>query len=289
MVLLTTLAVGLLGLRAKLNVAGTELAKADANDVLQAAPRPNLGLSAVLKQPVDQWPARAAKVSSVGQIGLDRALTASTKPVVGADFTTHAMGLLTNPLAGGLKGDLSLGFEMSETEFAAAKWGEVTNPFRNGTLTAYKGQQPLYTPLVPQGGIEVMIQFGAVKNFVNKFNAGHTATFDSLRSHYRMYQQLYPQKGQITAFERPGSHVAWPRVSNRLDGKATQLALRPILDRLLYFHGFSSRVSQSPRHSAMIHCPVRFQWPLSHSRSPSVANRTASRTNDSFQWFPSVI
>lgn len=221
--------------KAKVNVAGTEVAKREANDILHAAPRPNLGLSAVLRHPEDQWPARAAKVSSVGQVGLDRALAVSTKPVVGADFTTHALGLLTNPLAGGFKGDLSLGFEMSEADFTAAKWGERTNPFRAGTLTAYRGQQPLYTPLVPQGGLEVTIQFGAVKDFVNKFNAGHTPTFDSLRSHYRMYQHLYQQQGRLTAFERPGSHVAWPRVAGRLDGKSTQLSLRPMLDRLLYF------------------------------------------------------
>jgi hypothetical protein len=221
--------------KAKVNVAGTEVVNWDANDVLHAAPRPNLALSAVLKQPEDQWPARAAKVNSASQVGLDRTLAGSTQPVVGADFTTHALGLLTNPLAGGFKGDLSLGLEMSDADFAAIKWGEQTNPFRTGTLAAYKNQQPLYTPLVPQGGLEVTIQFGAVKDFVNKFNAGHTPTFDSLRSHYRMYQHLYQQQGQLTAFERPGSHVAWPRVAGRLDGKSTQLSLRPMLDRLLYF------------------------------------------------------
>ena len=221
--------------KAKVNVAGTEVAKGDPNDILHAAPRPNLALSAVLKQPEDQWPLRAAKVNSANQVGLDRAMGGSTKPVIGADFTTHALGLLTNPLSGGFKGDLSLGFEMSETDFATAKWGDQPNPFRAGTLAAYKNQQPLYTPLVPQGWLEVMIQFGAVKDFVNKFNSGHTPTFDSLRSHYRMYQHLYQKEGHLTAFERPASHIAWPRVVGRLDGKSTQLSLRPMLDRLLYF------------------------------------------------------
>ncbi|MFD0893884.1 hypothetical protein KBB96_10705 [Luteolibacter ambystomatis] len=219
--------------KAKLNVGGPDQ-MADMNDVLAAQPRPNPALNPPFLQPKDGWNLRSARVTDLKQVQLDSSLISADTPVsgLGKDYTTHATGLLTNPVDGGLKTDLNLGFDLSDGEFSQTAWNNSANPFRSET-TGYKGQKPLHAPMVSGGQVQLTANYGEI-TYTHKFNCAGIPTFDTLRSFYRIPRHLYLREGP-TAFERPPSNISWPVATGKPDGQVSQTAVRPVLDRLLYF------------------------------------------------------
>jgi hypothetical protein len=221
--------------KAKINVTGPDKIR-EPNDVLLAQSRPNLALSAAFQQPEGGWALRASKVLSLRQAALDPDLASAdhSPQVAGRDFTTHAMGILTNVVNGGLKTDLNLGFEMPDEEFVRSSWNGMKNPFR-ATMRNYRNQRTLFEPLVESGEVRITADYGVIGNYPHKFNVAAVPTFDSLRSHYRMSRHLYLSQGEPTVFERPFSSPAIPVQPGSVVGIVGQPRVRPVLDRLLYF------------------------------------------------------
>ena len=225
--------------KARLNI-GTDDTKRDApEDQLQSPSRPNLANSAKLKHPTEDWTRRPSTVCSLAQVAVDPAYGATPQAVAtcAKDYTATSYSLLTNVVTGGLKTDLNSGFEMPDVNFAAPAWadeaGRVSNPFYGQSPSSYNHQQPLYQPLSPSAEVLVFMDFpGASVN--HKYQANGVPTFDTLRSYYRMYRHLYTSSGQISAFERPYSHIASPKVAGASvpSGIRTQPSLTPVLDRL---------------------------------------------------------
>ena len=235
--------------KAKINVAGPETDLANA--ALQVQRRPSLALSATLKQPTSGWNQRANRVLSLNQASLDSALANPDRAVTlrsGAAYTTHAQGLLTNAVKGGLKTDLSLGFEMSDADFAKSSWDSTPNPFRSPRADAgftspasYKGQQSLFLPLADNPIVSSKINY-SVASLSFRFYAGAVPTFDHLRSFYRIPHHLYG--ANFVAAERGADHVAAviPPASNTTyfapddppPGKKSVLSIRPVLNRVIY-------------------------------------------------------
>lgn len=227
--------------RAKINLGTDDENRTDLDDRLQAPARPNLALSSLLKQPEDGWAQRPATVVDFLQASLDPAYGADRETLGQAreHFTAESQSLLTNVVKGGLKVDLSTGFEMGESDFNTAtwsdSWGSVANPFRSDTPREYKGQKPLFQPLVNSAQAQVFMSFEAA-SVNHKFQVNGVPTFDMLRSHYRSYRHLYEQGGQVTAFERPYAHIATPSlVTGRPYGRKTHASVAPVLDRMNLF------------------------------------------------------
>lgn len=242
--------------KAKINVDGPEEIR-EPNDVLFAQERPYLGLSAAFQQPDGEWSRRAARVSSLRQADLDGDLGGSggLAGLAGGDFTTRAMGLLTNVVDGGLKTDLNLGFEMSDSEFAQTSWDDVENPFQERNRS-YRNQRPLYDPLADSGEVQITANYGVIASYPHKFEAAAAPTFDTLRSHYRTARHLYLSQGGPTVFERPFSSASLPRQPSSA-ANTSQPRIRPVLDRLLYF--MSMWVDENRRLNLVI-TPVVTLW-----------------------------
>ena len=235
--------------RAKINVAGPEIGSREGNDDLQSQSRPTMALSDTFKQPLDQWDARASKVISLAQAKLDTALWKAAPPVPErAHFTAQGYGLLTDVVNGGLKTDLSLGFEMSAADFAKDAWGSIKNPFRAvnapqlGASSSYRGERALFRPLTPSGSVRVDVRFPPA-NTTSEFPAA-VPTFASLRSFYRTPYHVYQTADGPTIFERGMDHVAlkqpspssgqFPAPGATPLAKKSQTSYRPVLDRVLY-------------------------------------------------------
>ncbi|MGA0846673.1 MAG: hypothetical protein ACO3RV_09045, partial [Luteolibacter sp.] len=221
--------------KAKINVNGPEKIL-EPNDVLLAQARPNLALSKAFQQPAGNWASRASKVLSLRQAALDPDLKSvdHLPQTAGRDFTTHSMGILTNAVAGGLKTDLNLGFEMPDAEFARSSWNGMKNPFR-ASRRSYRNQRTMFEPLVESGEVRITADYGVIGNYPHKFNAAAVPTFDTLRSHYRASRYLYLSQGKLTVFERPFSSPSIPVQRGTILGVSGQTRIRPVLDRLLCF------------------------------------------------------
>lgn len=239
--------------KAKINVAGPETdVGAATNFALQAQRRPSLALSEILKQPLRDWNSRASRLLSFNQVVLDSDLsTADPLSTLrsGASYTVHSQGLLTDAVKGGLKSDLSLAFEMNDSDFAKPSWDGVPNPFRTSrpefgfTSTAsYDGQQALFKPLTDNPIVSSRINYG-VASLSFRFYAAAVPTFDHLRSFYRIPHHLYGGSLSVVA-ERGSDHVAAvtaPPITNTYlapnnppPGDDSTLSIRPVLNRMIY-------------------------------------------------------
>jgi len=243
------------GTKAKINVDGQESnSLSDPNAALQAQPRPSVALSSVLTQPVGGWARRAASVISLDQVDLDKALTGKGAPgnSIGKSYTTTSAGLLTDVVKGGLKVDLSLGFELSDGEFEASSWGDIKNPFRatapGTTVTTpetYENQRPLFTPMKVDPLVPYLstypIETG--KFLAHQFNIGGVPTFDHLRSFGRIPHYLYGNNPTVAA--RWGDHIATgekkENSGNELrspslppPGQSSSLSVLPVLNRVVF-------------------------------------------------------
>ena len=238
--------------KAKINVGGPEDNRLVTNDTLQAQPRPSLGLGATFKNPVSQREIRANKVISMSQAKLDTELWNTGAAIQGySNYTTQGFGVLADVVNGGLKTDLSLGFELNDGEFAQDQWAGVKNPFRYasapalGAFVNYKGERPLYKPLNASGTITSKLDFWPA-NVLFEFPSAAVPTFATLRSFYRTPYYLYNTAAGATVFERGPDHVALtqraPSVSSDPYSppgaipKAvnSQTGYRPVLDRMLF-------------------------------------------------------
>lgn len=225
--------------KARINIGTDDAKRVAQEDRLQTPSRPDLSNSGTFQQPAEDWPRRPATVCTLAQAAVDHAYGASPQTVATSanDYTASSYSLLTNVVAGGLKTDLNSGFEMRDADFSAPTWsdkvGKVSNPFYGQAPASYNHQQPLYQPLTPSAEVMVFMDFpGASVN--HKYQVNGVPTFDTLRSYYRMYRHLYTSSGQISAFERPYSHIASPKVAGTgvPSGIRTQPSLAPVLDRL---------------------------------------------------------
>jgi len=235
--------------KAKINVAGPET-ETSVNVALQVQRRPSLALSSTLKQPKKEWNQRAGRVLSLNQAALDSDLSNSDPAITlrsGAGYTAHSQGLLTDAVKGGLKTDLSLGFELSDSEFAMASWDGTPNPFRTPrsdagftSPTTYKSEQALFRPLTNNPIVASAIKYD-VASLSFRFYAAAVPTFDHLRSFYRIPHHLY---GDSVVAERGADHVAAvtapPQNKTYLapddppPGKKSALSIRPVLNRMIY-------------------------------------------------------
>ena len=262
--------------KAKVNIAGSDAPTVQKNAELQAQARPTLGLGTDLQQPVDGWNARAGKVISLRQVELDTQMAAAgvNTPALGASYTATSQGLLTDVVNGGLKTDLSLGFEMSDSDFAKDSWGETKNPFRspNSILGfsapgSYKGQQPLFSPTIENPVVNMQLNFDVAK-VSYRFIAAGVPTFDHLRSFYRIPHHLYGSSELPTVAERGPDHIATvlPKTppggtyfspANPPKGESSKTAIRPVLNRMIYLLSMGTTPDRKLR---LILTPVVTLW-----------------------------
>ncbi len=259
--------------KAKINVAGPET-DTGVNTALQSQRRPSLALGTILKQPKNGWNVRAGRVLSLNQLKLDSELVADPQTVAaaGASFTTRAQGLLTDVVKGGLKTDLNLGFELSDSDFAKSSWSGTPNPFRSpnanpgfSSPASYKGQRALFLPLVDNPIVSNKTSYG-VASISHRFYAAGVPTFDHLRSFYRIPHHLYGS-GPPTVAERGGDHVAisidppsyrsYFSPANPPAGVDSSLSIRPVLNRMLYL--LSTRLDELNQVQLVI-TPVISLW-----------------------------
>ena len=226
--------------KARINIGTDDGKRVALEDRMQSPSRPDLSLSSLLKQPAADWPKRSATVLDLSQAALDSeyGATRETAAQAARNFTTESYSLMTNPVKGGLKTDLSTGFEMDDADFAkdswSDSWGSVKNPFRATSVSTYQGQKPLFQPMVNSPQAQVTMNFPPA-SVNHKFQTNGVPTFESLRSFYRTYRHLYnSSSGGITAFERPYSHIAMQdnKVSGRPFGVKSQPSIAPVLDRV---------------------------------------------------------
>lgn len=224
--------------KARINVGANDQNRVDPDDRLQAPARPSLALSDRVKDPGGDWTNRPVLISSLSQAVLEPGygLTRETAGQAARDYTVDSNSLLTDSVKGGLKVDLSTGFELSDSEFAATNWsgdnGSVTNPFTSATPKEYKGQKPLFQQMMNSAQAQVYMPFEAA-SVNHKFQVNGVPTFNTLRSHYRIHRHLYQGSGGETAFERPYAHIATPElVTGRPYGRKSQPSLAPVLDRM---------------------------------------------------------
>lgn len=239
--------------KAKINISGPEQDQRIANDDLEVQSRPFLD-GEFFQQPEGEWARRSATVLSLNQATLDPALAAVEGQTSGAaDYTTSSLGLLTNVVKGGLKTDLSLGFELSQADFQRDSWGSggetFQNPFRSAGETAfetpasYRGQRPLYRPLAPTGSFEKKETFWPA-NVQHDFPTSAVPTFDLLRSFYRIPYHLYQTANGLTVFEKESDHISAkpPSISRgyfqpppaSVEGERTEVGIRPVMDRVMF-------------------------------------------------------
>ncbi len=235
--------------KAKINVSGPEENQRIANDGLQAQTRPTLELTDRFNQPAGDWNERAAKVVSISQAELDPALWIDGESVKGgADFTAQGYGVLSDVVRGGLKTDLSLGFEMSDADFALSEWGTVENPFHSENApilvpAAYGNQLPLFAPVSPTGTFQADLNFSPA-NVRFDFPVKAAPTFETLRSFYRTPFHLYQTADGPTVFQRSWDNISlkkssvpggsFPPPSKYPDGTATQAGYMPVMDRVVF-------------------------------------------------------
>ncbi|WP_193211476.1 hypothetical protein [Luteolibacter marinus] len=238
--------------KAKVNVAGPDDRDPTGNSVLQAQARPSLAASKVLQDPDSDWNRRANRVLSFNQVSLDSDLISDPKsaPSTGASYTVHSQGVLSDVVRGGLKVDLNLGFEMSDSDFAKDTWGDTENPFRSpnsrapfSSASTYKGELSIFRPLTTNAIISNTTNF-APASVADRFYAGGVPTFDHLRSFYRIPHHLYGGSGTPTVAERGPDHVAvkidrapggtYYAPSDPPQGRNSQLSVRPVLNRMVY-------------------------------------------------------
>ena len=243
--------------KAKISVAGPEEGTFLPNNSLGAQPRPNVGIEEIYQQPEADWAARAAKVLDLQQARLDPDLAVADGDGDGVRsdiYTANSFGLLTDVVNGGLKVDLSLGFEMDESDFEAESWEEFENPFHSAAEeefsppSSYGSQRPLFEPQSSDGNFATSFSFdnGDPLDIEDMLPVVAVPTFTTLRSYYRIPKHLYESTEGITVFECAVDHIASPPESTprsssthlfparTMEGEETKLGIRPVLDRIMF-------------------------------------------------------
>ncbi|MGL5019998.1 MAG: hypothetical protein ACRDBP_17825, partial [Luteolibacter sp.] len=158
-------------------------------------------------------------------------------------------GLLTDAVKGGLKTDLNLGFELSDSDFTKDAWDGTPNPFRSpndalgfSSPNSFEGQRALFKPLLENPVVSSIADYG-VASLSFRFYAAAVPTFDHLRSFCRVSRHLYGGSSPVVA-EREADHVAavtnpasrrtFLAPSNPPPGETSTLSIRPVLNRMNY-------------------------------------------------------
>lgn len=225
--------------RASLNVTGAEERKY-VNDIVEAPNRPSLALSSLLKQPEGGWKERAGKVVTMNQVVLDPGygLEKAKGGQVNEHYNLMSRGLQVDVVNGGLKTDLSLGFEMTDSEFSSSNWGDVKNPFFPSDEWKQGGngnEKVVYQSVNSSNNRAKPLEFQADYNpvFFNHYmNIGFVPTFHSLRSHYRLRHHVYQTDAGVTAFQRLQTSPGYNTVPTP---RGSETGLTPVLDRILFF------------------------------------------------------
>jgi hypothetical protein len=222
------------------------------NSDLVAPAQTGYMLNSNFKDAGDKLTNVSAKVTSDGQLILATDITAPSfdSAKVYPHFTVHSKGLQTDVVTGGFKKDLSLAFELDETSFNSAFNGSLT------PHSTYNGQIPLYEPVVNS-----QEQF-CRDNYPNlpvdyTFRLGAVPTYDTLRSHHRLYRHLYKKDGDTTAYQRQASSIAWKNRTGTNAGVKSETGLMPIMDRVLLYFSIDLSPSGTPR---IIITPVVILW-----------------------------
>lgn len=216
--------------KARINL-GTDHTNLGRNDSIHAPEGPSLALSDLAQQPSRGWTQRAGRVTGMGQAVLDGDFKLSREKAaeLGREHTAVARGVLADVVKGGLKTDLSLGFGLDDYQFKQRRWADdVLNPFADGNAPG--GEVPLFQPLNGGTPVKVTMNYSPV-TYDHIFETGSAPTFQSLRSYYNLYKNLYNAGGPTVSY-RPQASSYW------LDPAATrgsETSVAPVLDRVLFF------------------------------------------------------
>lgn len=238
--------------KASINTGG-EFEDRYVNAPLQAPDRPNLELSKLAQQPEDGWDTRQSKVISIKQAILDPGynLTKQAAADLSVEHTALSRGVLANVSKGGLKTDLSLGFEMNSNDFLG-QWGDLTNPFTMGN----GAERPLYD--LDSGAATVMLPISYdIFTYRMRMDIGAPPTFNSLRSYYRMHKHMYLKGNAPTARQRFQTNKAYSTGAPR----GSETSVNPVLDRVMLFFSITKEpiVGQGEVASLLV-TPVVTLW-----------------------------
>ena len=218
----------------------------------------------------------SAKMVTQGQVEVNKELVSGSyaRETTFPHYTTNSYGVLSDVVAGELKKDLSLAFELPDAVFEKEELNDRPNPFRGddprlGASTRNTGgERSLYQR--GRASRSGRIQFRETyRRLDTPFDidqfilSGNLPTYDTLRSHYRLYKHLYQSGGGVTAYERSSESPLWTGASfTRLAGKSgagsrSQTSLAPVLDRTLIFHKIGV---SSDRRLQVILTPVVTLW-----------------------------
>lgn len=214
--------------------AGTELAHTRLNEQLGAPDRPNLSLSEVAQHPESGWKERRSRVLDMNQALLDSgyAVSPDKKAALAAEHTTQSLGVLADVSKGGLKTDMSLGFELSDEEFARRNWDDATNPFQEQGMPG--NEKRLYQNVGSPGTVNLDVDYDPVK-YRMAMDTGTPPTFNSLRSYYSLYKHMYMSGGTPTARQRFQASPSYDNAGANAP-RGSETSVNPVLDRvLLYF------------------------------------------------------
>ncbi|MBK1881562.1 hypothetical protein JIN85_03990 [Luteolibacter pohnpeiensis] len=216
---------------------GTDEERVVENDAVVAPTRPNVGLSDIAQNPDSGWDTRAAKVLTVQQAALDPEYGLDRKSAarLAREHTTTSLGVLSSVTNGGLKTDMSLGFEMSDSDFEKTSWNNVTNPFAlGGGSSNSTTETPLFTG-VGTGSVQFVVNYNPVIRTYN-LDAGAAPTFNALRSFYRIPHHMYKSDGTPTVFTREQTNPNYTVIDSP---RGSETAINPILDRILLYVSFT--------------------------------------------------
>ncbi len=236
---------------------GIELAHKDANEQLGAPDRPNLSLSDIATQPEDGWKERRSKVVSLDQALLDSgyAIPPDKKAALALEHTSQSLGVAADVAKGGLKTDLSLGFEMSDDDFRAPSWGGMDNPFHESGMPG--NEKRLYQSIGSPGTVTLNSDYGVVK-YTMSMDTGTPPTFASLRSYYSLYKHLY-RRGTPTARQRFQASPSYNNPSTNAP-RGSETSLNPVLDRVLMYYSLTSHGTARDNNLALLITPVVTLW-----------------------------
>ncbi len=215
------------GTKAQINV-GNDVERRHVNDALEAPTRPNVEVSGLASQPEEGWHKRRERLLNMDQALLDEDLgiDPAERGEVARSYTTASYGVQADVTRGGLRKDLSLAFELSDSDFRSDSLDGISNPFVSGE--GPDGERPLFEPNTDGGPVSIDVNYGPF-SLANIFKTGAPPTFQSLRSHYRIYKHTYRSTGGTTALARPVTSSYYRDRTPR----GTETGIQPILDRLL--------------------------------------------------------
>lgn len=240
------------GVKARINLGEDAGSRVGLDRILLPA-GPHLGLSAALRQPQDGWALRKGKLNRLSELKLDPAFgfadPVRSPETLSPEFTTHSRTVLADVARGGLRIDLSMAFEMPDSEYGDPVWGSFDNPFRNGA--APRGEMPLFSPATSGDPPRIQVNYDGRGDELREFFTGAVPTFDHLRDHYR-HSRALAGNGAIAV--RPQNSPWWEPSEPTVGGVA------PVLNRLVVFFSLWVDPTDVNRHLRIVLTPFIVLW-----------------------------